>query len=59
VATEGELFVVMEYLPGESAASLMRRLHMQGESLDFPLAAHVAAENGRHTSRKKSWFFRD
>jgi serine/threonine-protein kinase len=39
-----ELFLVMEYLEGESAAGLMRRLALIGESLDPYQAAHIVAE---------------
>jgi|CXWL01.1.fsa_nt_gi serine/threonine-protein kinase len=44
VSDGGELFMVLEYLEGESAAGLMRRLAMRGEFLDFALAAHICAE---------------
>src|SRR5262249_34107635 len=40
----GELYLVMEYLEGESVASLVRRLVAQGERVDYALAAHVVAE---------------
>lgn len=40
----GELFLVMEYLAGESLAGLLRRLNKQGRSLDPALAAYVVAE---------------
>jgi serine/threonine-protein kinase len=39
----GELYLVMEYLEGESVASLIRRLVSQGERIDYGLAAHVVA----------------
>src|SRR5687767_2339441 len=39
-----ELFMVMEYLVGESAAGLMRRLAVLGESLEPVIGAHVVAE---------------
>jgi len=39
-----ELFLVMEYLEGESAAGLAKRLRAQDEPLDFSLAAYVVAE---------------
>jgi serine/threonine-protein kinase len=39
-----ELFLVLEYLEGESASGLMRRLTSLGTKLDYRLAAHVVAE---------------
>lgn len=39
-----ELFLVLEYLEGESASGLMRRLTARNEKLDYRLAAHVVAE---------------
>ena len=39
-----ELFLVMEYLEGESIGGLMRRLLARSEELDRTLAAHVVAE---------------
>ncbi len=44
VQEDGELFLVMEYLAGESLGSLLRRLASRGERLDPALAAHVVAE---------------
>lgn len=41
---QGELFVVMEYLEGESVASLLRRAQGRGETLDFALSAYLIAE---------------
>lgn len=38
------LFLVMEYLEGESVGTLTRRLASRGETLDFALAAFVVAE---------------
>jgi serine/threonine protein kinase len=43
VREEGELFMVMEYLEGESASGLIRRLAAKGEQLDPVLAAHIVA----------------
>ena len=40
----GELFLVMEYLEGESAAGLARRLSSKRKLLSFGLCAHVLAE---------------
>jgi serine/threonine-protein kinase len=39
-----ELFLVMEYLEGESLSGLMRRLVSRGERLDFGLVAHIVAQ---------------
>ena len=39
-----ELFLVMEYLEGESISGLMRRLANRRERLDYALAAYVVAE---------------
>jgi serine/threonine-protein kinase len=39
-----EVFLVMDYLLGETAATLMRQLHSRGETLDFRLGAHIIAE---------------
>jgi hypothetical protein len=41
---DGELFLAMEYLEGESASSLSRRLTSRDETIARALAAHVAAE---------------
>ncbi|NOY90962.1 MAG: protein kinase [Deltaproteobacteria bacterium] len=41
---DDELFQVMEYLEGESAAGVNRRLRSLNESLDYALAAHIVAE---------------
>jgi hypothetical protein len=41
---DGDLFLVLEYLEGESASGLMRRLTSVGALLDYRLAAHVVAE---------------
>lgn len=38
------VFLVMDYLAGETAATLMRQLHSRGETLDYKLAAHIIAE---------------
>ncbi len=50
----GELFLVMEYLEGESLAGLMRRLVSRRENLPPHLAAHVLAEaaNGLHAAHE-------
>lgn len=51
---EDELFMVMEYLEGESAAGLARRLSMKRKLLSFGLCAHVMAEvcAGLHAAHK-------
>lgn len=41
---DGEYFLVMEYIEGESLGGLMRRLWLGGASLDRVLAAHIIAE---------------
>ncbi len=48
------LFLVMEYLEGESAAGLMRRLFTRDETLDLGLAAYVVAEScaGLHAAHE-------
>ena len=40
----GHLYLVMEYLKGETIAAVLRALQQRGETLDFTLAAHVIAE---------------
>lgn len=52
----GELFLVMEYLAGESLAGLNRRLSKQGRTLDPALAAYVIAEacTGLHAAHELS-----
>jgi eukaryotic-like serine/threonine-protein kinase len=40
----GEVFLVMEYLEGESAAGLQKRLSSRGEMLPKGLAAYIVAE---------------
>jgi serine/threonine-protein kinase len=40
---DGELFLVMEYLEGETVASLVRRLSGRGRRCDHDLAAYVCA----------------
>ncbi len=41
VATEGELFVVMEYVPGESLARLLRAVRTNKEMVPVPIAATI------------------
>ncbi|MBS2019443.1 MAG: protein kinase [Deltaproteobacteria bacterium] len=38
-----DLYVVMDYMKGETVAALLRTLQQRGESLDFTLAAHIVA----------------
>jgi len=40
----GELYLVMEYLQGESAASVMRRASALGRPIELALCAHIVAE---------------
>jgi serine/threonine-protein kinase len=40
----GELFLAMEYLEGESASGLTRRLCAQHETIDFGLGAYILSE---------------
>lgn len=39
-----ELFLVMEYLEGESVGGLLRRVVSRGERIDYALAMHIVAE---------------
>jgi serine/threonine protein kinase len=41
VATQGELFVVMEYVPGESLARLLRAVRTAKEMVPVPIAATI------------------
>jgi hypothetical protein len=41
VATEGELFVVMEYVPGESLARLLRAVRTSKDMVPVPIAATI------------------
>jgi eukaryotic-like serine/threonine-protein kinase len=41
VATEGEIFVVMEYVPGESLARLLRVVRTSQEMVPVPIAATI------------------
>ncbi len=41
VATEGELFVVMEYVPGESLARLLRAVRTGKDMVPVPIAATI------------------
>jgi serine/threonine-protein kinase len=51
-----ELFLVMEYLEGESVSGLMRRLAHRRERLDYALGAYVVAEAcaGLHAAHEYS-----
>jgi eukaryotic-like serine/threonine-protein kinase len=44
VSDDGQLFLVMEYVEGESLGGIMRRLWTRSESLDPVLGAHIIAE---------------
>jgi serine/threonine protein kinase len=48
------LYLVMEYLEGESAAGLMRRLFSRDETLDLGLASYLVAEScaGLHAAHE-------
>jgi serine/threonine-protein kinase len=50
----GELFLVLEYVEGESVGGIMRRLWSHGEKLDYALAAHIIAEacSGLHAAHE-------
>src|SRR5688572_7190193 len=50
-----ELFLVMEYLEGESTAGLMRRLSSRAEKLEPALAAYIVAEAcaGAHAAHEQ------
>jgi Protein kinase domain/PEGA domain len=52
--TDGELFLVMEYLEGESLSGILRRLVARGESMPHALAAYVIAEacGGLHAAHE-------
>lgn len=54
VHEEGELFLVMEYLAGESLGSVLRRLASREESLPPELAAYIVAEacSGLHAAHE-------
>jgi serine/threonine-protein kinase len=41
---EGELFLAMEYVPGENVFGLIKRLFTKDQALDPALAAHIVAE---------------
>ena len=41
VSTDGQLFLVMEYVQGESLARLMRAMHQRGERIPVPVACSV------------------
>jgi serine/threonine-protein kinase len=49
-----DLFIVMEYLEGETVASLCRRLYSRNESLPAPLAAQLVADacSGLHAAHE-------
>jgi eukaryotic-like serine/threonine-protein kinase len=43
VATEGEVFLVMEYVEGESLAYVARLLRRNGQRIPPPIASHIVA----------------
>jgi serine/threonine-protein kinase len=43
VSTEGELFLVMEYVPGETLARLMKFVHGHGAKVPPPIASTILA----------------
>ncbi len=54
VATEGELFVVMEYVPGDSLARLLRAAADKGERAPLPVAASIMVNtlHGLHAAHE-------
>jgi serine/threonine-protein kinase len=54
VATEGELFVVMEYVPGDALARLLHAARERGESVPLPVAASVMVDvlHGLHAAHE-------
>jgi hypothetical protein len=56
VATEGELFVVMEYVPGDSLARLLHTVRERGEVVPLPVAASIMVDvlHGLHAAHEAS-----
>jgi eukaryotic-like serine/threonine-protein kinase len=56
VATDGELFVVMEYVPGDALARLLHAARERGESVPLPVAASVMVDvlHGLHAAHEAS-----
>ncbi len=56
VATEGELFVVMEYVPGDALARLLHAARERGEAVPLPVAASVMVDvlHGLHAAHEAS-----
>jgi eukaryotic-like serine/threonine-protein kinase len=54
LVNEGELFLVLEYVEGESVGGLMRRMWSRGELMPYWLAAHIVAEacSGLHAAHE-------
>ena len=54
VATEAELFVVMEYVPGDSLARLLRAARDLGEPVPLPVAASIMVDvlHGLHAAHE-------
>jgi len=56
VATDGELFVVMEYVPGDALARLLHAARERGEAVPLPVAASVMVDvlHGLHAAHEAS-----
>ena len=56
VATEGELFVVMEYVPGDSLSRLLHDARDRGEPVPMPVAASIMVDvlHGLHAAHEAS-----
>jgi hypothetical protein len=56
VATEGELFVVMEYVPGDSLSRLLFDAHERGEPVPMAVAASIMVDllHGLHAAHEAS-----
>ncbi|HEY8039200.1 MAG TPA: serine/threonine-protein kinase [Polyangiaceae bacterium] len=56
VATEGELFVVMEYVPGDSLSRLLFDAHERGEPVPLAVAASIMVDvlHGLHAAHEAS-----
>jgi serine/threonine-protein kinase len=54
VATEGELFVVMEYVPGDSLSRLLHFASQRGERVPVPVAASIMVNvlHGLHAAHE-------
>lgn len=56
VATEGELFVVMEYVPGDALARLLFAAHERAEAVPLPVASSIMVDvlHGLHAAHEAS-----